>query len=198
MSDESLKHVVGMGSSLLELAPRICSTELTSRRLLNSFTQLSVSSPSHDTCVRPPRNLLNDGLCIWILHQCACGCIARASPTKFANHCRSCAISDLPKRQVTRRFVVAENAARQLQESSQARDFGQWLNAHGLKAYTFNGFPQGDFHQPIVKHAVYEPTWLNPSRLDYSRQLANVLVELLEPGQSGSISTLPLGWPHRE
>ena len=34
---------------------------------------------------------------------------------------------------------------------------GPWLEDHGLIPFTFNGFPYGDFHQPVVKHRVYEP-----------------------------------------
>ena len=31
--------------------------------------------------------------------------------------------------------------------------------------FTFNGFPYGDFHQSVVKHRVYEPTWADAERL---------------------------------
>ncbi len=64
----------------------------------------------------------------------------------------------------------------------------------GLVAYTLNGFPQGDFHQAVVKQKVYQPAWHQSQRLNYTKGLVRVLVALLEPGQSGSISTLPLGW----
>lgn len=90
---------------------------------------------------------------------------------------------------------LAHKAAEQLHSAGAVPQFGEWLTEHGLKAYTFNGFPQGDFHQPIVKHAVYEPTWLEESRLRYTLQLADILAELLDDDH-GSISTLPLGWPH--
>ncbi len=90
---------------------------------------------------------------------------------------------------------LAQRAAEQLTSVEAVPQFGEWLHDRGLKAYTFNGFPQGDFHQPVVKHAVYEPTWLEPARRDYTVQLADILAQLLE-GSHGSISTLPLGWPH--
>ena len=91
---------------------------------------------------------------------------------------------------------LAQRAAEQLHSEGEAPLFGEWLAEQGLKAYTFNGFPQGDFHQPVVKHAVYDPTWLDKSRLQYTQQLADILAQLLD-GQHGSISTLPLGWPHQ-
>ncbi len=92
---------------------------------------------------------------------------------------------------------LAHNAAEQLHSDRTIPQFGEWLRERGLKPYTFNGFPQGDFHQPVVKHAVYEPTWLDESRVQYTLQLADILGELID-GSHGSISTLPLGWPHRQ
>ncbi len=77
--------------------------------------------------------------------------------------------------------------------------FGDWLADHGLEPFTFNGFPQGDFHQEVVKHEVYLPTWADSSRLDYTQKLAVVQTMLLARSRSASkfqtISTLPLGWP---
>ena len=40
--------------------------------------------------------------------------------------------------------------------------------------YTLNGFPYGDFHQEVVKHRVYEPTWWQPERLHYTMQLVEI------------------------
>lgn len=92
---------------------------------------------------------------------------------------------------------LAERAARQLAQSDGVARFGDWLADRGLKAYTFNGFPQGDFHQAVVKHAVYEPNWLDTARVEYTCLLGDILAGLLPEGQGGSISTVPLGWPHR-
>lgn len=90
---------------------------------------------------------------------------------------------------------LAEDAARSLTESNATADFAQWLNEHQFSAYTFNGFPQGDFHQSVVKHAVYLPTWCDIRRRDYTLTLARILDGLLPAGEVGTISTLPLGWP---
>jgi hypothetical protein len=69
------------------------------------------------------------------------------------------------------------------------------LTAWGVDTFTFNAFPQGDFHQPVVKRAVYLPDWTDPARLEYTKQCAELMAALL-PGDEeyGSISTLPLGW----
>ena len=69
------------------------------------------------------------------------------------------------------------------------------LDARGLEVVTCNGFPYRAFHAPVVKHAVYQPDWLAPARMDYTVNLARVLAGLL-PGDAarGSVSTLPLAW----
>ncbi|GIW98786.1 MAG: xylose isomerase [Pirellulaceae bacterium] len=91
---------------------------------------------------------------------------------------------------------LAEQAAHQLLREGRLADFRAWLEEKGLVPYTLNGFPQQDFHQPVVKHAVYEPTWLCQSRAEYTKMLIDVLAWLLPQGSVGTISTLPLGWPH--
>jgi hypothetical protein len=75
-----------------------------------------------------------------------------------------------------------------------APTFRDWLAERGLIPYTLNGFPYGDFHQVVVKHRVYEPTWWQPERLEYTCRLADLQDELLPPGLEGSISTLPIAW----
>ena len=64
----------------------------------------------------------------------------------------------------------------------------------GLEPFTLNGFPFGDFHQPIVKHAVYVPAWDQPERTQYTLDLARLLTRLSRPGDERSISTVPIGW----
>ena len=90
-------------------------------------------------------------------------------------------------------------AARSLRAGGRAQAFGDWLGERGLLPFTLNGFPYGDFHRPVVKHAVYRPDWTTSERLAYTIDLMHVLADLLaavgpEAGE-GSISTLPLGWP---
>lgn len=89
---------------------------------------------------------------------------------------------------------LAEPAAKTLKQSGQIDRFRDWLGEHQLLPFTFNGFPQGDFHQPVVKHRVYLPTWETTERRDYTQLLIDHLHALLPQGEKGSISTLPLGW----
>jgi hypothetical protein len=89
---------------------------------------------------------------------------------------------------------LSANSARELVQAREVEAFAAWLQHEGLLPYTFNGFPYGDFHQQVVKHRVYEPTWWEPARLDYTLQLVDILDALLPAGQEGSISTLPIAW----
>lgn len=57
--------------------------------------------------------------------------------------------------------------------------------------FTVNGFPYGAFHGEVVKEGAYRPDWTDPRRLAYTNRLADILAELLPPGQSGSLSTVP-------
>lgn len=82
-----------------------------------------------------------------------------------------------------------------MEQESGARRFRAWLDEHGLRAVTINGFPYGDFHASSVKESVYEPHWANARRLLFTTALADILVDLLHDDQrEASISTLPLGW----
>jgi hypothetical protein len=93
-------------------------------------------------------------------------------------------------------------SAAELVSSGQTAEFGEWLSERGLVPYTLNGFPYGDFHEKVVKHRVYEPTWWQPERLAYTLQLAEIVDAILPPELEASISTLPIAWgtpcPDRE
>lgn len=68
------------------------------------------------------------------------------------------------------------------------------LREQGLYVYTLNGFPFGGFHAPSVKQRVFEPSWAEAARVDYTLDLAALLAELLPDDRAGgSISTVPLG-----
>jgi hypothetical protein len=89
---------------------------------------------------------------------------------------------------------LSAKAAEELLLHHGEEEFGAWLAERGLVPYTLNGFPYGDFHQEVVKHRVYEPTWWQPERLHYTMQLVEIHDALLPAGMEGSISTLPIAW----
>jgi hypothetical protein len=89
---------------------------------------------------------------------------------------------------------LSGSAAERLLLDRKVEPFAAWLREVGLVPYTMNGFPQGDFHQEVVKHRVYQPTWWEPERLEYTLDLVAIQHRLLPEGMSGSISTLPIAW----
>ena len=89
---------------------------------------------------------------------------------------------------------LSASAAAKLRQDEQFDDFRDWLTESGLVPYTMNGFPFGDFHQEIVKHNVYQPTWFEPARQAYTADLVNLLDRLLPAEQEATISTLPICW----
>ena len=88
----------------------------------------------------------------------------------------------------------SEVSVREALEPANLLELKKFLSENRLRPYTFNGFPQTDFHESVVKHRVYSPTWCHPSRLEYTELLVQLLDELLPTGETGSISTLPIGW----
>ncbi|MBI1246979.1 hypothetical protein GC197_03940 [bacterium] len=93
---------------------------------------------------------------------------------------------------------LSNSAAQSLLEPGKLDQFAQHLRDKQWTAYTFNGFPFGDFHKSVVKLDVYEPTWWQVERLSYTKNLVTILDRLLAPGEEGSISTLPIAWRNPE
>ena len=69
--------------------------------------------------------------------------------------------------------------------------FQKWLEEKNCYVFTINGFPYGNFHGERVKEQVYRPDWSTSDRLEYTVLLFEILEKLLQPGEEGSVSTLP-------
>ncbi|MCP4511898.1 MAG: hypothetical protein GY826_36470, partial [Fuerstiella sp.] len=80
-----------------------------------------------------------------------------------------------------------------LEDAAALERLAQTLWQHDLCCYTLNAFPFGDFHSERVKEQVYLPDWTSNDRLNYTKDCARILAELLPEGSEGSISTVPLG-----
>ncbi len=94
---------------------------------------------------------------------------------------------------------IANEALKELQSPVAREAFISCLLEQRLQLATLNGFPYGDFHQEVVKQAVYEPAWDTVERLEYTVALAELVctlpdtvVQLSEHGFP--ISTVPLGY----
>lgn len=86
---------------------------------------------------------------------------------------------------------LGRRAAAELAQPAELLAFQRWLERHDCYVFTINGFPYGSFHGTRVKEQVYAPDWSSPERVDYTRQLFELLVQLSPPGQAGSVSTVP-------
>ncbi len=91
-------------------------------------------------------------------------------------------------------WLSASTATALLNDPEKVAEFTEFLSSNQLIPYTLNGFPFGDFHQAIVKHNVYLPTWMEPPRAEYTKTLIRLLDALLPIGADGRISTLPICW----
>lgn len=85
-------------------------------------------------------------------------------------------------------------AAEELSAPAAQAAFADLLARRGLFVNGINGFPYGTFHDTAVKTAVYRPDWSTPERLSYTGRLATLLAALLPEGQTGNLSTVPLGY----
>ena len=89
---------------------------------------------------------------------------------------------------------LSRAAATELLSRGNLSAFKARLEKLGLAVAHLNGFPYGAFHGTRVKEDVYHPDWTTRERLDYTLDLAYILVHLLPEGESGTISTVPVGY----
>ncbi len=89
---------------------------------------------------------------------------------------------------------LSAKAAKDLANPSNLQEFQNWMNENGFYVFTMNGFPFGDFHVKEVKDQVHAPDWTSKERFQYTKNLFDILNQLLENGQEGGISTSPLSY----
>lgn len=80
------------------------------------------------------------------------------------------------------------------QNAAALQELRSQLGAIDVPLWTLNVFPYGNFHEEVVKTAVYSPDWGGEERLMYTRRCAEVGAALCEPGDVLPLSTLPLGY----
>jgi sugar phosphate isomerase/epimerase len=90
---------------------------------------------------------------------------------------------------------LSGRAAREAEAQGSAA-FLDFCRATGCAPASINGFPYGAFHGQRVKEEVYLPDWRDPERAAHTARLGCILGEWLQaaPGQTGVISTVPLGF----
>ena len=86
---------------------------------------------------------------------------------------------------------LGAKAAKSLSDPKVLSTFQNWLDDKNCYIFTINGLPYGNFHGERVKEQVYRPDWTETDRLEYTVLLFKILENLLQPGEEGSVSTLP-------
>lgn len=90
---------------------------------------------------------------------------------------------------------ISGDSQKTLSESAQARsDLKKFLDGEGLYVFTINAFPYGPFKGQRVMERVYEPDWTTNQRVEYTKSIADILVEITDPDTSPSIQTAPLAF----
>jgi hypothetical protein len=84
--------------------------------------------------------------------------------------------------------------ARELLDASRLDELRRFLDSEGLYVALINGFPHGSFHRTAVKADVYAPDWRDDERVRYTRDLVEILGQLLPDGMDGGVSTVPLSY----
>lgn len=90
---------------------------------------------------------------------------------------------------------LSAQTAQQILTEDRLDEFEAFLESSGLRPFTMNGFPYGNFHADTVKYQVYKPDWTEPERLGYTANLIKIMTRLMPEQSQAGISTLPLGWP---
>jgi len=101
-----------------------------------------------------------------------------------------------PNRPMGLGLRLSDLASKTLLDNHKLSEFKAWLNQENGYVFTMNGFPFGDFHEDVVKAHVHAPDWTTPARLQYTKRLFDILIQLLPEGMDGGISTSPLAYRH--
>lgn len=89
---------------------------------------------------------------------------------------------------------LSADESRQLLHDDHLPELQDFLHDQGLYVFTLNGFVHGDFHSGSIKEGVFAPDWRDPSRVQYTLRLIELLRRLLPRDAEGSISTVPLSY----
>lgn len=91
---------------------------------------------------------------------------------------------------------LSNQSAKTLLSGQNLFKFKTWLDQNNLYVFTINGFPYGEFHYTVVKDQVHTPDWTTVNRVNYTKNLIQILAYILPTGIEGGISTSPLSYKH--
>jgi sugar phosphate isomerase/epimerase len=90
---------------------------------------------------------------------------------------------------------LASATANELVENKKEREeLKRFFLENDLYVYTANAFVYGSFKNTLVKEQVYEPDWHSEERLEYTKNVADILADLAPAGVAPSIQTAPLAF----
>ena len=90
---------------------------------------------------------------------------------------------------------ISGDSQKTLSESAEARSaLKKFLDDEGLYVFTINAFPYGPFKGQRVMERVYEPDWTTNQRVEYTKAIADILVDITDADTSPSIQTAPLAF----
>ncbi|MDA7807016.1 metabolite traffic protein EboE [Aquiluna sp.] len=90
---------------------------------------------------------------------------------------------------------ISGDSQKTLSDSAEARsDLKKFLDTEGLYVFTINAFPYGPFKGQRVMERVYEPDWTTNQRVEYTKAIADILVDITDADTSPSIQTAPLAF----
>ena len=89
-------------------------------------------------------------------------------------------------------YLGADVARSLANDDAALADLAALLADERIDPFTFNAFPYGDFHRSGLKERVFEPTWCDEARLEYTLAVARVASHWnARRGEHVSISTHP-------
>ncbi|MEM5460146.1 metabolite traffic protein EboE [Paraburkholderia phytofirmans] len=90
--------------------------------------------------------------------------------------------------------LSAATAAELVENREERDDIKRFFKENDLYVYTANAFVYGSFKNTLVKEQVYEPDWHSEERLQYTKNVADILADISPAGVAPSIQTAPLAF----
>lgn len=90
--------------------------------------------------------------------------------------------------------LSAATAKELVENKAERDDIKSFFQENDLYVYTANAFVYGSFKNTLVKEQVYEPDWHSEERLQYTKDVADILADLAPVGVAPSIQTAPLAF----
>lgn len=85
-------------------------------------------------------------------------------------------------------YLSAPVARQLLRSERELERLARVLGENDLDPFTYNAFPAEGFHRTGLKRDVFRPTWAEPERLAFTRDVAELAVRLAGPTARGHLS----------